>query len=103
MSETQEQREERIYHHLIDAKKRIEQDIAETSDTNMKRIEIDAAMVVTLALVIELLPEHIQNEIQEIIHLHGTVWALDAPPTDSTTPRKPLGKRLIERLNIFQM
>ena len=99
MSETQEQREERIYHHLVAAKKRIEQDIAETTDTAMKRIEIDAAMVVTLSLVNELLPENIQKEIQEIMHLHGTVWALDTPPTDNTTPRKPLGQRLIERFH----
>lgn len=80
---------------------RIEQDIAATSDHTLQRIEMDAATLVALSLVNELLPEHIQNTVQEIIRLHDTVWELDNPPTSHTTPRKPLGRRLIERISFF--
>jgi hypothetical protein len=102
VSETQAEKEERVYQHVTEAKKRIEQDIAETSEQALKRIEADAATLVTLALVSELLPEHIQSEVQDIITLHENIWNLDTPPHDNTTPRKPLGRRLIERLTFFR-
>lgn len=101
MSETQAEREERIHHHLAEAKQRIEQDIAATSDSTLRRIEVDAATVVTLSLVNELLPERIQHQVQEIIDLHETIWNMDTSPTDNTTPRKPLGQRLIRRFTSF--
>ena len=100
--ETQAQKEARIYQHLMEAKKRIEQDIAETSDHSLKRIEADAATLVTLTLVNELLPEQIQREVRDIIQLHKNIWHLDTPPRDHTTPRKPLGQRLIERLTFLR-
>lgn len=101
LSETRAQQEERVYRHLTEAKQRIEQDIAATSEIALKRIEVDAAAVVTLALVSELLPEHIQREVQGIIDLHEDVWSQDTSPYDGTTPRKPLGQRLIEQLTFF--
>ncbi len=101
MSETQAEREERIHQHLAEVKQRIKQDIAATSDSTLRRIEVDAATMVTLSLVNELLPEHIQHQVQEIIDLHETIWNMDTAPTDSTTPRKPLGQSLIQRFAPF--
>jgi hypothetical protein len=101
LSETQAQQEERVHHHLVEARKRIEQDIAETPDSMLRRIEVDAAAIVTLALVNELLPQNIQLQVQGIIDLHETIWNLDTLPTDNATPRKPLGQRLIRRFTFF--
>jgi hypothetical protein len=101
LSESQAQQEERVHHHLVEARKRIEQDIAETSDSTLRRIEVDAAAVVTLSLVSELLPQNIRLQVQGIIDLHETIWSLDTPPIDNATPRKPLGQRLIRRFAFF--
>ena len=101
MAETQAQQIERILQHLVEVQTRTEQDIATTSDDMLKRIEVDAATIVTLSIVTELLPESIQRQVQYIINLHEKVWNADSPSTASTTPRKPLGQRLIRRLVSF--
>src|SRR5687768_6372008 len=89
-TESQQQREERVLQRLIQAREHIEQDIRATSDTMLQRIEVDAANVVTLTIITELLPIAIQQEVQAIIALHDSVWNSDTPPP-GITPRKPLG------------
>jgi hypothetical protein len=97
MTETQEQQEERIRRHLIETQARIEQDVQATTDITMKRIEVDAATVVTLSLVAELLPTTLQEHVHSIINLHSEVWNMDTLSLMHSTPRIPLGKRLIQR------
>lgn len=101
MAETQSQRLERISQHLDEARTSLEQDLAASSDVTLKRIEIDAATVVTLSLVSELLPEPIQKRVTEIISLHEQVWNMDTPAVVGHTPRKPLGERLFHRFAFF--
>lgn len=99
--ETPEQQEERIYRYLCEVKSRIEQDLDETTDVVLKRIEVDAATTVTLSLVSELLPEHIQEHVKAIIQLHEQVWNMDTPAPTGATPRKPLGERLTQRFSYY--
>ena len=101
MSETREQREERIGRHLAEARERIEEDIAETEDILMKRIEADAAAVVTLSIIKELLPNQAREHVQAIIDLHEAVWSTDNVVAPGITPRKPLSERLLNRISIF--
>jgi hypothetical protein len=98
MAETQTQRVERILQHLIEVHAHAEHDVTATTDEMLKRIEVDAATIVALSLIAELLPEPIQDQIQCIINLHEKVWNADTPPSPRVTPRKPLGERLIRRL-----
>lgn len=101
MGETQLQRIERIRQHLDDARASLEQDLAVSNDVTLKRIEVDAATVVTLSLVSELLPEPIQKQVTDLISLHEQVWNMDAPAVVGHTPRKPLGERLFHRFAFF--
>lgn len=100
-TESQEQREARILQQLARARAHITQDVAATPDISMKRIEAEAALVVTLSLVNELLPESIQKEVSGILNLHDRIWQLDSPPPDCSTPRKPPGKGWLGRLPFF--
>ena len=101
MPETIEQREERIRRHLVEVRARIEEDLAETEDTCMKRIEADAATVVTLSIIKELLPNQIREHVQAIIDSHEEVWSQDSVVASGMTPRKPLGERLLHRFSAF--
>ncbi|GHO84808.1 hypothetical protein [Dictyobacter formicarum] len=101
MAETQSQRVKRISQHLDEARTSLEQDLAASNDVTLKRIEVDAATVVTLSLVSELLPEQIQKQVTEFISLHEQVWNTDAPVVVGHTPRKPLGERLFHRFAFF--
>jgi hypothetical protein len=97
--ETPEHKEERIRKRLEVVRDSVEQDIISTADITMKRLEVDAATVVTLSIIVELLPEKLQKHIGEIIRLHEEVWNRDFPPAGGLTPRKPLGRRLLEKFN----
>jgi len=99
--ETAEQRQERIKQHLAEARGRIEEDIASTTDIMMKRIEADAAAVVTLSIINELLPEQVREHVQAIIDLHEDVWNTDGPALHGVTPRKPLKERMLNKISIF--
>jgi 2-iminoacetate synthase ThiH len=101
MSETAEQREERIRRHVLEVRTRIEEDLAGTEDMLMKRIEADAATVVTLSIIKELLPNHIREHVQAIIDVHEEVWNSDGAIAPSMTPRKPLGERLLHKFSTF--
>ncbi len=101
MSETAEQKEERIRRHLVEVRARIEADLAGTEDTFMQRIEADAATVVTLSIIKELLPNQVREHVQAIIDLHEEVWSLDSAVAPGITPRKPLGERLLHRFSTF--
>lgn len=101
MLESAEQREERIKRHLAEARERIEEDIAGTEDIFMKRIEADAAAIVTLSIIKELLPDQVREQVQAIIDLHEEVWNTDSAVTPGITPRKPLGERLLHRISLF--
>ncbi|GCE21072.1 hypothetical protein [Dictyobacter kobayashii] len=101
MVETQSQQVGRISQQLDETKAYLEQDLAAATDITLKRIELDAATVVTLTLVSELLPEQIQKQVKELITLHEQVWNMDMPPVAGTTPRKPLGERLFHRFAFF--
>ncbi|GCE24558.1 hypothetical protein KDA_00420 [Dictyobacter alpinus] len=101
MTETQAQQEQRIHQLLNDTRLYIEQDITTTHDINLKRIEIDAATVVTLSIVSEMLPESVQQQVKAIIDLHEQVWNMDIPSTTGMTPRKPLGQRFFHRFAFF--
>lgn len=99
MSDARTQREEHICQHLAEARASIEQDILFTTDPTLKRIEADAAAIVTLHIVAELLPVSIQEHVQAIIKLHESTWNSDEAPGEySVTPRKPLGERLLTRI-----
>ncbi len=100
--ESAEQREERIRRHLIEARARIEEDLAETEDIFMKRIEADAATVVTLSIIKELLPSSVREHVQAIINLHEEVWSSDSAVAPGITPRKPLGERLLQRFSFIR-
>lgn len=98
MTEPQVQREERVYQQLAEARIRIESDIAYTADPTMKRIEADAAAIVALTIVSELLPAPVREQVQAIICLHEHVWNADEIPASvGITPRKPIGERLLHR------
>lgn len=101
MFETAEQRQQRVKKHLAEARKRIEEDITSTTDFTMKRIEADAAAVVTLSIIKELLPEQIREHVQAIIDVHEDVWKIDGPVMHGITPRKPLRERLLNKISIF--
>lgn len=101
MSEPAEQRAERITQHLIEARGRIEEDIAGTEDIFMRRIEADVATVVTLSIIKELLPDQVREQVQAIIDLHEEVWNADSAGVPGITPRKPLGSRLLDRISTF--
>lgn len=97
ISETPEHKEERIRKHLEAVRDRVEQDVVSTADITMKRLEVDAATVVALSIVAELMSEGLQEQIRELIRLHEEVWNRDLPSTENLTPRKPLGRRLFEK------
>ncbi|GAC1357528.1 MAG: hypothetical protein NVS2B12_22970 [Ktedonobacteraceae bacterium] len=101
MLESVEQKQERVRRHLVEARARIEADISGTEDAIMQRIEADAATVVTLSIVKELLPEQIRAQVQAIIDIHEAVWTADNPVLPGVTPRKPLGTRLLNRFSTF--
>ncbi|GCE06891.1 hypothetical protein [Dictyobacter aurantiacus] len=101
MVETQSQRLERIRRQLDDTRASLERDLAISSDVTLNRIEVDAATVVTLSLVSELLPESVQKQVEEVISLHEQVWNTDAPAVVGQTPRKPLGERIFHRFAFF--
>jgi hypothetical protein len=99
MSDARTQREERVCQHLAEARASIEQDILYTTDPTLKRIEADAAAIVTLNIVAELLPVSVQEHVRAIIKLHESTWNNDEVPGEySATPRKPLGERLFNRI-----
>ena len=100
-SESQEQRETHVLQQLAQARAHIIEDIAATPDLSMKRIEAEAAIVVTLSIVNELLPEAVQEQVRAILSLHDQIWQLDTPPPGGTTPRKPLGRGWLGRLPFF--
>ncbi|HCJ33634.1 MAG TPA: hypothetical protein DHV65_04960 [Ktedonobacter sp.] len=64
----------------------------------MKRIEVDAATIAVLAIVSELLPEQIQEQLRTIVTLHEKTWQIDIPAVEGETPRKPLSEELIETI-----
>ena len=103
MTEPKAQQEERVRQKLNETRLYIEQDITNTEDITLKRIEIDAATVVTLSLVTELLPESVQQQVKAIINLHEQVWNMDTPAVTGITPRKPLGERFKAISSVFIM
>ena len=99
LSEKLEHKEERIYKHLEVIRDSVKQGIMSTGDIIMKRLEVDAATVVALSIVVELLPERLQEYVREIIRLHEEVWNKDLPAEEGLTPRTPLNRRLFEKFN----
>jgi hypothetical protein len=87
---TNEQKQESVYRCLERAVEVIEEDIKATPHVMMKRIEADAAIVVTLNIVSELLPAHVQEQVKKVITLHDEVWKMDTLSPGEGTPRKPL-------------
>ncbi len=98
--ETAEQKEERIYQHLTEARVRIEQDMHAISDVNLKRIAADAALSATLAIIMELLPARIRAHVQAICDLHEEAWCMNTS-SERTTPRKLLGRYLRNKISSF--
>ena len=100
-AESQDQREADVRRRLEEVRAQIEQDIASTSDSMLKRIELDAATVVTLSIVAELLPPQVREQVRELVDLHEEVWLTDTVPADGTTPRKPLRGRFFGMFSPF--
>ncbi len=92
-------REAQVLQRLQDVQARIEHDLAATDDPMLKRIEVSAATIVALTLVNELLPEPVQVQVRELLALHTDIWNADAPPLSGQTPRKPIGRRFLDRLH----
>jgi hypothetical protein len=96
--EIDEQKQEDIHKHLDSVIKRMEQVIDSPVEIAMKRIEVDAATIAVLAIVSELLPEQIQEQLRTIVTLHEKTWQIDIPAVEGETPRKPLSEELIETI-----
>jgi len=90
--ESEEQKQERIHKHLQGVIGRMEQVIDSPTEVLMKRIEVDAATIAVLAVVSDLLPEPIQEQIRTIIRLHEKTWKIDIPAEEGETPRIPLSE-----------
>jgi len=98
--EVNEQKQEDIRKHLDGVIKRMEQVVDSPVEVTMKRIEVDAATIAVLAIVSELLPEQIQEQLRTIITLHEKTWHIDMPAVEGETPRKPLSEELIETISL---
>ncbi len=96
--EIDEQKQEDIRKHLEGIIKRMEQVVDSPVEVTMKRIEVDAATIAVLAIVSELLPEQIQEQLRTIVTLHEKTWQIDIPAVEGETPRKPLSEELIETI-----
>jgi hypothetical protein len=96
--EIDEQKQEDIHKHLESVIKRMEQVIDSPVEIAMKHIEVDAATIAVLAIVSELLPEQIQEQLRTIVTLHEKTWQIDIPAVEGETPRKPLSEELIETI-----
>jgi Asp-tRNA(Asn)/Glu-tRNA(Gln) amidotransferase C subunit len=96
--EIAEQQQEDIRKHLEGVIKRMEQVVDSPVEITMKRIEVDAATIAVLAIVSELLPEQIQEQLRTIVTLHEKTWQIDIPAVEGETPRKPLSEELIETI-----
>jgi hypothetical protein len=96
--ESEEQKQERIHKHLEGVIDRMEQVIDSPTEVLMKRIEVDAATIAVLAVVSELLPEPVQEQIRTIVGLHEKTWKIDIPVEEGETPRKPLPEELIDAI-----
>ena len=97
-SETQEQKQEHIHKHLEGVIERMEQAISSKNEVEWKRIQVDAATTAVLAIVTELLPMQIQEQIRTIISLHEKTWNIDMPSEEGEIPHKPLPEELIETI-----
>ncbi len=95
-SKMDEQKQERIRRHLEGVIERMEQAIGSENEVEWKRIQVDAATTAVLAIVAELLPVQIQQQIRTIISLHEKAWNIDMPSAEEETPHKPLAEELID-------
>jgi len=93
-NKTHEQKLENVHRRLARAIEVIEEDISSTPHLMVKRIEADAAVIATLNIVDELLPAHVQEQVERVIVLHDAVWGIDTPLPEGSTPRKPLAEGL---------
>lgn len=93
------QKQEDIRKHLEGVIKRMEQVVDSPVEVTVKRIEVDAATIAVLAIVSELLPEQIQEQLRTIITLHEKTWQIDMPAVEGETLRKPLSEELIETIS----
>ncbi|SRR5258708_37829202 len=96
--ESEKQNQERIHKHLQGVIDRMEQVIDSPTEVLMKRIEVDTATIAVLAVVSELLPEPIQEQIRTIIRLHEKTWKIDIPAEEGETPRNPLSEELSDAI-----
>lgn len=96
--EIDEQKQEDIHKHLEGMIHRMEQVIDSPIEVATKRIEVDAATMAALAVVSELLPELIQEQVRIIVTLHEKTWNIDIPAVEGETPRKPLPQELIDTI-----
>ena len=97
-SETQEQKQERTHKHLEGVIDRMEQAISSKNEVEWKRIQVDAATTSVLAIVAELLPVQIQEQIRTIISLHEKTWNIDMPSAEGEIPHKPLSEELVDAI-----
>jgi hypothetical protein len=74
----------------------MEQAISSKNEVEWKRIQVDAATTAVLAVVTELLPMQIQEQIRTIIALHEKTWNIDMPSAEGETPHKALSEELID-------
>lgn len=96
--EIDEQKQKDIHKHLEGVINRMEQVIDSPVEVAIKRIEVDAATIAALAVVSELLPELIQEQVRAIVTLHEKTWNIDMPAVEGETPRKPLSQELIDTI-----
>ena len=96
--EIQESKEERIRKHLEGVIDRMEEAISSKNEVEWKRIQVDAATTAVLAIIAELLPVQIEEQIRTIISLHEKTWNIDMPSAEGETPHKPLSEELIDAI-----
>jgi hypothetical protein len=94
--EIDEQQQEGVRKHLEGVIKRMEQIIDSPIEIALKRIDVDAATIAALAVISELLPEQIQQQIRTIVALHEKTWKLDLPAVAGETQHKPLSEELMD-------